>query len=396
MVAGTGGLGVKLPARVTRVPPYLFAELDRRLEAFAQRGVRVLQIAQGDPDLPTPEPIVETLIREARNPRNHRYPSYIGEPELREAIADFMEKRYGVHLDPDREIMVLIGAKEGLAHLAWALVPPEGAVVYPDPGYPTFSVLGTFADARSLPWRLYPEKGYLPREEDLPLAEGPQMWIVNYPHNPTGAVSDRGTYEALLRLARARGAWLVSDAAYAELYEEAPPPSILQLPGAGECAVEVHSFSKTFNMTGWRLGWVAGCPEIWRALYTIKSNVDSGVFRAIQLAGVRALELFDELVPPLREIYMRRRTLAREMLEAVGLEVFPGRGTFYLWVRLPEPWSASGAFVEELLEREHVLVSPGRGYGEQGEGWFRISVTAPEEVLEEALQRIQRFVRGSQ
>jgi LL-diaminopimelate aminotransferase len=388
---------MKFPRRVTEVPPYIFAELDTLLEAKKKAGIDIINIAQGDPDLPTPRPIVERMVKEIQNPVNHRYPSYTGAPLLREKIAEFMLKRFGVKLDPDRELMVLIGAKEGIAHLAWAVVPPEGWVLYPDPGYPTYAVLGAFADAQSLPIVLDPARGYKAGAEDL-FDPGPaQMVILNYPHNPSGACMTLSELAPLIREIRRRDAVLLYDNAYSEIYFGSErPPSALACDGALENTVEVHSFSKTFNMTGWRLGWVAGNPDILKALYTIKTNVDSGVFNAIQYAGVTALELYDELVPPIREEYAYRKNLALSILKSVNIEPAASEGTFYLWMRLPAPFARSMEFVLKLLDEEGVLVSPGAGYGPSGEGWFRISLTAPRTRLEQGLLRLTDFVRRHQ
>lgn len=385
---------MQFPLRVTEVPPYIFADLDALIDAKRKSGAEVLNIAQGDPDLPTPRPIVEMMIREVQRPENHRYPSYVGHPRLREAIAQFMRKRFAVSLDPDREIMVLMGAKEGIAHLAWAVVPPEGWVLYPDPGYPTYAVLGAFADARSAPIVLDPHLGFRTTVSDLPNPGPHQMVILNYPHNPTGAVMSRDDLQPIVHEVRQRDAVLLYDNAYSEIYfGEHPPPSILACPGAIENAVELHSFSKTFNMTGWRLGWVAGNAEVLKALYTIKTNVDSGVFNAVQMAGITALEHYDELVPPIREEYAHRKSLALSLLKDAGITPVESDATFYLWMRLPPPFSQSMPFVLCLLDEESVLVSPGIGYGSSGEGWFRISLTAPRDRLEQALLRLTDFVR---
>jgi LL-diaminopimelate aminotransferase len=247
---------MQFPRRVTEVPPYIFADLDILLEAKRKSGAEVINIAQGDPDLPTPRPIVERMIEEVRRPENHRYPSYIGHPRLRECIAEFMRKRFGVTLDPAREVMVLIGAKEGIAHLAWAVVPPDGWVLYPDPGYPTYAVMGAFADARSAPIVLDPANGYRATVSNLPDPGPRQMVILNYPQNPTGACMKLDELEPLVKEIRRRDAVLLYDNAYSEIYfDETKPPSVLACDGAIAITVELHSFSKTFNMTGWRLGW---------------------------------------------------------------------------------------------------------------------------------------------
>jgi LL-diaminopimelate aminotransferase len=387
---------VRTAQRIARIPPYLFAELDRKRAALAARGVDVINLGIGDPDQPTYEPIVDRLCVEARRPEHHRYPAYEGAPEFRRAAAAYLARRFGVPLDPDREVMALIGSKEGLAHVVWAFVDPGDVALVTDPGYPvprvhTLLCGGVPYDLPLRPDRFLPDLGAVPRD----VAERARILFLNYPNNPTAAVADLAFFEEAVAFCRRHDVLLVHDAAYAEItFDGYRAPSVLQVPGARDVALEFHSLSKPFNMTGWRIGFAAGSAEAIRALGIVKTNTDSGPFTAVQMAAAFALtEIPEERIAATCELYRRRRDLMVDALRAAGIDASPPRGTFYLWCPVP-PGEDSATFAERLLEETGVLVTPGPGYGRQGEGFFRITLTAPDERLEEAARRIRRWRRG--
>lgn len=384
---------MRLPERITKSPPYLFAELDKILEARKAEGAHIINIAQGDPDIPTPEPVIQVLVEEAWKPVNHRYPSYVGHRELRSAITDWMKKRFGVDLDPEEEIMVLIGAKEGITHSLLALVEKGDRVLVGDPCYPTYFPCVYFAEGEPVSVPLTPENGFLPPVDFL--REMVERWhpvgiLLNYPNNPTGAVAPLSFFQDLVKLARERGLWVIQDNAYSEIYFGSPTPSILQVEGAKDCAVELFSFSKMLNMTGWRLGWICGNREMIRALYVIKTNTDSGVFNPIQLAGIRALKVCEKVLPELQQEYKKRKDYVVHQYRKMGLKPFEPGGTFYIWTPLPDGETRSLDFVLRILRSCNVLLSPGSGYGTYGEGYFRTSLTQPMEKIEEAVERLRR------
>ncbi|KPJ59557.1 MAG: LL-diaminopimelate aminotransferase [Latescibacteria bacterium DG_63] len=371
--------------RLEKLPPYLFDELDKAKRSLSQRGTGVIDLAVGDPDLPTPREIVERMREAVTDASHHRYPGYIGHANLREALASWFHHRFGVSLDPESEILVLIGSKEGLGHLPLALVNPGEKVLVPDPGYPVYAntSLMAGADVRSLD--LEESNGFLPEIEQLGSRGPAKLVFLNYPNNPTGAVADEKFYDRLVSSAAEKGLMVCNDAAYSEItFGGYRSPSILASPGAMECAIEIHSFSKTFNMTGWRIGFAVGNREMLRALAQVKVNLDSCVFGAIQEAAVTAVSMeYDENV----RVYAARRKLALESLSKLGCHYFRPKGTFYIWVRVPEGYS-SVDFAVRLLEETAVCVAPGSGFGENGEGWFRIALTRPEAEIAEGLQRL--------
>ncbi len=377
--------------RISRVPPYLFAEIDRKREEALARGVEVIDLGIGDPDQPTPAVVVEALAREARNPAWHRYPSYAGDLLFREAAAEWLARRFGVELDPRREVMALIGSKEGLAHLVWAYTDPGDPVIVPDPGYPVYRMQALLAGGEPFLWRLEPERGFLPSLEAIPeeVARRARVMFLNFPHNPTAAVADLSFFEEVVAFCRKHEILLCHDAAYTEItFDGFVAPSVLQVPGAREVSVEFHSLSKPFNMTGWRIGFAAGNARALEALGVVKTNTDSGQFTAIQRAAVVALrETPAEFFSRMRSLYRRRRDLVVSALRRMGIEVPPPRGTFYVWAPVPRGYT-SASFAAALLERAGVIVAPGSGYGPGGEGYFRLSLTVPDERLEEAMERL--------
>jgi LL-diaminopimelate aminotransferase len=381
---------VRVARRVQGLPPYLFAELDRKVAAKRAEGVDVISLGIGDPDLPTPRHIVEALQEAAEDPATHQYPSYYGLPAFRKAIADWYERRFGVVLDPETEVLPLLGSKEGIAHLCFAFVDSGDAALVPDPGYPVYAVGTIMAGGTPVPVPMTAERGFLPDLDAVrPPPEAKVLWL-NYPSNPTGAVVDREFFEAAVAFAGRHDLLLCHDAAYSEItFDGYVAPSVLESPGAREVAVEFGSLSKTYNMTGWRLGYAVGGAEAIRALSTLKTNLDSGIFNAIQRAGVAALTGPQDHVEQMRAIYQKRRDLVVAAFGEVGIEVEPPLGSIYVWVPTPSG-QTSAEFAGALLEEAGVVVAPGTGYGDGGEGFVRISLTVAEERLHEALSRIRR------
>lgn len=377
--------------RIDAIPPYLFAEIDRKREEAVARGVDVIDLGIGDPDRPTPDHVVDRLCREAKNPAWHRYPSYVGAPDFRKAAAAWLGRRFGVEVDPRGEVMTLIGSKEGIAHIVWAYVDPGDVALIPDPGYPVYKTHTLLAGGKPHLMPLRPENGFLPDLDAIPadVASRAKILFLNYPNNPTAAVADLAFFEKAVAFCRRHGILLCHDAAYTEVtYDGYVAPSILQVPGAKDVAVEFHSLSKPFNMTGWRLGFAAGNRDAVGGLGIIKTNTDSGQFTAIQYAGISALEE----TPPefgrrMIEIYTRRRDLVVAALGKIGIAVEKPKGAFYVWAPVPPGYTSAG-FTAALLEKAGVIVAPGNGYGENGEGFFRISLTTPDDRLEEAVARI--------
>ncbi|MDQ7828265.1 MAG: LL-diaminopimelate aminotransferase [Armatimonadota bacterium] len=377
--------------RLERIGAYLFADLDRKQEALQAQGVDVINLGVGDPDLPTPEHIVAALAEAARDPRTHRYPPYAGTREFREAVAAWYRRRFQVDLDPEREVLALIGSKEGLAHLPWALVNPGEATLVPDPGYPVYRAATILADGEPVTVPLRAERGFLPDLSAIPSATArrARLLFLNYPNNPTAGVATLAFFQEVAAWAREHGVLVVHDNSYSEIaYDGYRPPSFLQADGARAVGIELHSLSKTYCMTGWRVGFAVGNADALGALGRLKTNVDSGVFVAVQRAGVAALTGPQAPVAERVAVYQRRRDRVVEALTALGWTPPRPRATFYVWLRAP---GASGAaFAAEVLERTGVVLTPGRGYGEEGEGYVRLSLTTPDDRLEEALDRLRR------
>ncbi len=371
--------------RLEKLPPYLFDELDKAKRSLSEKGTAVIDLAVGDPDLPTPSQVVERMREAVLNASHHRYPGYLGMAGLREAIASWFHGRFGVSLDPDTEILVLIGSKEGLGHLPLALVNSGEKVLVPDPGYPVYANTSIMAGAEVGYFDLTESNAFLPELDQLDALGPGRLVFLNYPNNPTGAVAGEDFYRALVDFAGARGLMICNDAAYSEItFDGFRSPSILASPGAKECAIEVHSFSKTYNMTGWRIAFAAGNSGMLEALAKVKVNLDSSVFGAIQEAGITALSTgYSENV----RVYEARRRLAFEWLSRMGCHFFHPKGTFYIWARVPQGFS-SVDFAVQMLEKTAVSLAPGSGFGKNGEGWFRIALTRPEAQIAEGLERM--------
>ncbi len=387
---------MRLSQRLTQVPPYLFAQLDARKAAVVARGVDVIPLGIGDPDLSTPEPIIAEMRQAVGDPSNHRYPDYKGSLSFRQAAARYMLRRFGVTVDPERELLGLIGAKEGLAHLVWALVDPGDVTLCPDPGYPVYAVHTAFCGGFAYRMPLRAEHGFLPELSRIPteIVERAKILFLNYPNNPTTAVADLEFFEEAVDFCRRYGIVLCHDNAYAEItYDGYHAPSVLEVQGAKDVAIEFHSLSKPFNMTGWRIGFACGNADAIEALGTVKNNTDSGPFTAVQVAAERALTQSEALVASQVSVYRRRRDRMVEALRAAGIAVQPPRGTIYLWCPVPEGETSEG-FAGRLLEEAGVFVTPGTGYGQEGEGFFRISLTCSDDRLEEAARRIAALGSG--
>jgi LL-diaminopimelate aminotransferase len=378
--------------RVSAIPPYLFARIDRMKAEARARGVDVIDFGIGDPDVPTPEPIVEELCRAARRPANHRYPAYAGSAACRQACADFYRKRFGVSLNPEREVLTLIGSKEGIAHLPLAVINPGELALVPDPAYPVYATTTRFAGGEVYRYRLRADHEFVPDLGSIPVevAARARLLYINYPNNPTGGVARLEDLQAIQTFAERHDLLVASDLAYSEIFFEEAPPSFLQVPGARERCIEFYSLSKTYNMTGWRVGFAVGQPDLVSALGKIKTNMDSGVFGAVQEAAIAAMTGEQSCVERMREIYRERRDLLAAALRSLGLEVRPPRATFYFFVALPAGQSSMD-FAARLLDEIGLVVTPGVGFGEGGEGFVRFSLSVPTERIREAAGRLASF-----
>lgn len=386
---------MRFARRLDRVPPYLFAEIERRIEALRAGGVDVISLGIGDPDLPTPAPVVEALQRAAARPETHQYPSNRGLGTFREAVAGFYADRFGIRIDADTQVIPVLGGKEGVAHVALACLDPGDVCLSPDPGYPPYTSGPVFAGAEVEYLPLREENAFMPDLDAVPedVAARANLLFFNYPNNPTGAVAADGFFERAVAFAREHGLVAVHDASYTEIaFDGYRPPSFLATPGAEEVGAEIFSLSKGWNMTGWRIAWIAGNAEVVERYRQLKTNLDSGMFDALQLAGAAALTEARDFPREMSEIYRRRRDLMVDALAAIGLPAEAPRATPYIWVRVPEGHD-SASFTELVLEQAAVIVSPGPSFGPSGEGFVRLSLTVPDERLEEAAGRIASSLR---
>jgi LL-diaminopimelate aminotransferase len=382
---------VRFARRLDQVPPYLFAELERKIAERRSAGVDVISLGIGDPDLPTPAPIVEEMRRQVARPENHRYPTNRGLESFREAVASLYEERFGVHVDPALEVLPVLGGKEAVANVALACLDPGDVCLSPDPGYPPYTSGPVFAGAEVHYLPLREENAFLPDLDavDAEVAARANLLYLNYPNNPTGAVAGEGFFERAVEFARANEFVVVHDNAYSEIaFDGYRPPSFLSAPGAKDVGVEIFSLSKGWNMTGWRAGWMAGNAEVVERYRQLKTNLDSGMFEALQHAGVAALRDAGDFPREMSSVYQRRRDLMLGALEAIGLPASPPRATPYIWARVPSGYT-SAEFAELVLEEAAVVISPGPSFGASGEGYVRVSLTVPDERLEEAAARIE-------
>jgi LL-diaminopimelate aminotransferase len=380
---------VRIADRIAKLPPYMFAELDRKIGEKRAAGVDVISLGIGDPDMPSPRHVVEALQEAAEDPSTHQYPSYYGLPALRKAVADWYGQRFGVDLDPDTEVQPLIGSKEGIAHLAWALVDPGDEVLVPDPGYPVYEIGTRLAGGTPVSLPHVEETGFLPDLSSAKVTDRTSLLWLGFPSNPTAAVAELPVFREAVAFAREHDLLLAHDAAYSEItFDGFVAPSVLQVPGAKDVAVEFGSASKTFNMTGWRVGWAVGNAEAIGALATVKTNIDSGIFNGIQRAAVAALTGPMDHLQELRDRYRHRRDVVIDALNGLGWDLKAPLGSFYVW--FPTRAGVSSAeFCDLLLERAGVVTAPGAGYGANGEGYVRISLTVADDRLAEAMDRIR-------
>jgi len=379
--------------RIDQIPPYLFAEIDKKKQEMRKRGVDLIDLGIGDPDLPTPKLIIERLKAAAENPKNHRYPSYEGMIEFRTAVARWYERRFGVHLDPQTEVLSLIGSKEGIAHVPLAFVNPGDYTLVPSPGYPVYRVSTLFAGGIPYFLTLCKENGFLPNLSEIPkeVAKKAKLLFINYPNNPTSAIAEKSFFEEVVAFARRYEIIVCHDAAYSEIaFDGYLPLSFMEVDGGKEVGIEFHSLSKTFNMTGWRIGFAVGHAEIVSALGRVKTNIDSGVFQAIQEAGTEALNHFDTPFPEIIQIYERRRDILVKGLREIGLDVDLPRATFYVWFQVPRGYT-SAQFASFLLEKAGIVATPGNGFGEAGEGYIRMALTVDEKRMKEAIERLKKI-----
>lgn len=380
--------------RLKKIPPYLFMELRNKIGRARAAGIDVISLAIGDPVEPTPTEIVEELARAAHDPANHRYPTdeEKGMLSFREAVAAWYARRYGVTVDPVSEILALIGSKEGCHHFVLARVNVGDTVLMTDPGYPAYRASILMADGVPVSVPIRPEHGYLPVLRDIPsdLAREATAMFLNYPNNPTGATATREFLAELVEFARAYDIAICYDNPYIDVvFDGEQPLSFLSVPGARDVGVELNSLSKPFNMTGWRIGMALGNKDLIAAMSKVKENTDSGIFNAVQYAGITALSRCEDSIAHMLHIYGRRRALVLATLRQIGIDYKPVKGTFYLWVPVPKGMS-SLEFTNLLFDKAHVVVAAGRGYGDNGEGFVRFSLTVPDQRLEEAMERIRR------
>jgi LL-diaminopimelate aminotransferase len=391
-----GGAGVVagLAERVRNLPPYLFAVIDRMKHEALAKGMDLIDLSVGDPDLPTPAHIVNAMKKAVENPVHHHYPSYEGMFSYREAVALWYKSRFNVTLDPSREVLSLIGSKEGIGHIPLAFVDPGDFVLVPSPGYPVYPVATTFAGGESYKMPLTEENNFLPDLSLVPedVLNKSKLMFINYPNNPTSAVATRAFFEKVIALARRHGIIICHDAAYSEIfYDGKKPPSFLEVEGSKETGIEFHSLSKTFNMTGWRIGFAVGSEEIIGGLGKIKTNLDSGVFQAIQEASIEALHTSDDILSEMRNTYQLRRNALCDGLNSLGFHLLRPEATFYAWARVPSGFDSQG-FVAYILEKAGVLATPGNGFGKEGEGYVRFSLTVPVGRIREAVERLGRVL----
>jgi len=379
--------------RITQLPPYLFAEIDRKKAEIREKGVDIIDLGIGDPDIPTPEHIVRKIQKAAENPVYHTYPSYVGMFPFRKAVAEWYLERFGVRLNPETEILTLIGSKEGIAHMPLAFINPGDVGLYTSPGYPVYRVGIQFAGGGPYPVPLLEKNAFLPDLEAIPedVKRRAKLFFLNYPNNPTGAVAEEDFFKRLITMARKYEILICHDAPYTEMsYDGYRPLSFLQVEGAADVGVEFHSLSKTYRMTGWRLGFAVGNRDALQALGKVKSNIDSGAFEAIQAAGIEALTGDQSCVDDMRATYQKRRDIMVAALNRIGLSVAAPKATFYLWIKTPDGFD-SAAFATKVLEEAGIVITPGSGFGVEGEGYVRMALTVNEERLREAIQRLSKL-----
>jgi len=372
------------------LPAYLFARIERKIAQAQAEGRDVINLGIGDPDIPTPKNIIDTIAASVYDTENHRYPSSVGLLAYRQAVAGWYKKRFDVELDPEKEVVSLLGSKEGLAHVAFAFLNPGDISLIPDPAYPVYNIATLLANGQPYILPLTEENKFLPQFSDIPseAARRAKLLFINYPNNPTGAVCDIGFFNEAVEFAKSYDILVCHDAAYSEIsFDGLKMPSFMQAEGAKEVGIEFHSLSKTYNMTGWRIGWIVGNKEAIEIMGRFKSNVDSGVFQPVQYAAIEALSGPQDSVSKMKMIYQERRDEAIKGLERMGWKIDNPRASFYLWAKVP-PEFTSDSFAKYILEKSSVVITPGNGYGKHGEGYFRIALTADKARIAEAFERM--------
>lgn len=380
-------------SRIKHIPPYLFASIDKMKQQALRKGADLIDLSIGDPDIPTPSPVVTAMKKAVEKPAHHRYPSYEGMLTYREAVARWYKKRFSVRLEPKTEVLSLIGSKEGIGHIPLAFVNPGDTVLVPSPGYPVYAIGTLFAGGESYFMPLTEGNGFLPDLQAVPgkVFRKAKLIFINYPNNPTSATAPRSFFEDVIKIARKYRIIVCHDASYTEIYYEKKPLSFMQIPGAREVGIEFHSLSKTYNMTGWRIGFAVGNRDVLEGLGKVKTNLDSGVFQAIQEAAITALDMNQDNLSPIRKIYRERRDALCSGLKKLGIDHMKPEATFYIWARVPWGFSSMG-FVTHMLDGAGVLATPGNGFGDAGEGYVRFALTAPAERIREAVDRIGKIV----
>jgi len=382
---------VKPASRVEKIPPYLFARIDKKKEEARKRGIDLIDFSIGDPDIPTPSHIIKRMQSAVKDAKNHRYPSYEGMLEYRKAVADWYLKRFNVKLDPKNEVVALIGSKEGIAHFPWAYIEKGDIALIPSPGYPVYKITTLLTGGEPYIMPLKEKNRFLPDFDSIPegILKKAKIMFVNYPNNPTGAHADEDFYKKVITLAKKYNILICHDAAYSEVtYDGYKAHSILQFDKEKKYSIEFHSLSKTYCMTGWRIGFAVGNADAVYNLGKLKTNIDSGVFQAIQYAGIEALTGNQASVEKIKKIFQRRRDMVVDGLGAIGIKVEKPLATFYIWAKVPKGYS-SADFCEKLIEEKGIVVTPGSGFGDEGEGYFRISITIGEEKIQEAIKRLK-------
>lgn len=384
---------MQLAKRIDNLPPYLFVGITRKIAEKRAQGENVISFAIGDPDIPTPQNIIDRLCQAAQDPANHRYPESDGLPQLRQAISSWYQRRFGLAFDPDKEVLPLIGSKEGIGHVALCFIDPGDIALVTDPGYPVYSMGTMFAGGECFFLPLTEDNDFLPDLDRVPteVAQRARMLWINYPNNPTAAVADIDFFEKVVAFAKRHNLAVCHDAPYTEVaFDGYSPPSFLQAPGARDVGMEFHSLSKSYNMTGWRIGMAVGNAGMIDALMKVKSNIDSGIPQAIQYAAIEALLGDQSCIAEHNAIYQRRRDLVVKTLTRIGLRTKPPMASLYVWARIPEGYTSLD-FCTRLLDETSVVVTPGSGYGKYGEGYIRVSLTTPDDQLEEGLARLEKW-----
>jgi len=384
---------MRMSRRVEQLPPYLFVEISKKIAEKKAKGEDVVSFAMGDPDIPTPPHIIDRLCQAAQDPASHRYPETEGLPELRRAIAGWYQRRFGVSLDADKEVLPLIGSKEGIAHIALCFIDYRDIALVPDPAYPVYSVSTMLAGGNPYYLPLTEENDFLPNLDVIPdyVLKGAKLLWINYPNNPTGAVADLDFFNKVVKFAQKHNLAVCHDGPYSEVaFDGYQPVSFMQADGAKEIGVEFHSLSKTYNMTGWRIGMVVGNADMVDALKRVKSNLDSGIPQAIQYAAIEALTGSQDCIPEHNAIYQRRRDLIIDVLNNIGLKARPPKASLYIWAKIPEGYTST-ELATDLLEKVGVVVTPGVGYGKHGEGYIRLSLTVPDAGVVKGLSRLSAW-----